>query len=305
MLNPIIKPWPFRGWGLDFIGEIHPASSRQHRFVLVATDYFTKWTEAVPLRNMTHKEVISFVLEHIIHRFGIPQTLTTDQGSSFMSHQFREFAESFRIKLLNSSPYYAQANGQAESSNKTLIKLIKKKIEEHPKKWHEVLSEALWAHRISKHGATQVTPFELVYGQEAVLPVEINLQAFRVARQNDLSAVDYTNLMMDRIDDVSEERLKALREIEKEKLRVAKAYNKKVKEKSFQIGDLVWKTILPIGTKDRKFGKWSPSWEGPYRIVQIVPGNSYFVQSLQGEKLPKALNGRYLKKYYPSMWQES
>jgi hypothetical protein len=95
MLNPIINPWPFRGWGLDFIGKIHPASSKRHCFVLVATDYFTKWTEAVPLRNMTHREVISFVLEHIIHRFGIPQTLTTDQGSSFMSHQFREFAESF------------------------------------------------------------------------------------------------------------------------------------------------------------------------------------------------------------------
>ena len=111
MLYSIVKPWPFRGWGLDFIGQIHPASSRGHRFVLVATDYFTKWTEAIPLKNMTHKEVINFVLEHIIHRFGIPQTLTFDQGASFMSHQFREFAESFRIKLLNLSPYYAQANG--------------------------------------------------------------------------------------------------------------------------------------------------------------------------------------------------
>jgi len=177
--------------------------------------------------------VINFVLEHIIHRFGIPQTLTSDQGASSMSRQFCEFAESFRIKLLNSSPYYAQANGQAESNNKILIKLIKKKIEEHPRRWHEVLLEALWAHRISKHGATQVTPYELVYGQEAVLPVEINLQALRVARQNDLSAVDYSNLLMDRIDEVPEERLKALREIEKEKLRVAKAYNKRVREKSF------------------------------------------------------------------------
>jgi hypothetical protein len=304
MLNPIIKPWPFRGWGLDFVGEIHPSSSKGHRFVLVATDYFTKWTEAVPLRNMTHREVISFVLEHIIHRFGIPQTLTTDQGPSFMSHQFREFAESFGIKLLNSSPYYAQANGQAESSNKTLIRLIKKKIEEKPRRWHEVLSEALWAHRISQHGATQVTPFELVYGQEAVLPVEIKLQALRIARQNNLSAVDYNDLMMDQIDEVSEKRLKALQEIEKEKLRVARAYNKKVKEKSFQIGDLVWKTILPVGTRDRKFGKWSPSWEGPYKVVGIVPGNSYFVQNLQGGGLSKALNGRYLKIYYPSVWQE-
>jgi hypothetical protein len=105
VLNPIVKPWPFRGWGLDFIGEIHPGLSKGHRFILVATDYFTKWTEAVPLRNMTHREVISFVQEHIIHRFRVLQSLTTDQGPSFMSHQFREFAESMKIKLMNSSPY--------------------------------------------------------------------------------------------------------------------------------------------------------------------------------------------------------
>ena len=172
LLHPIIKPWPFRGWGLDFIGQINPPSSKGHRFVLVAMDYFTKWTEAVPLKNMTHREVIEFITEYIIHRFGIPQTLTTDQGSSFMSKEVRDFAESYKIKILNSSPYYAQANGQAESSNKIVIKLIKKKIEENPKRWHEVLSEVLWAYRISRHGATKVTPFELVYGQQVVLPVE-------------------------------------------------------------------------------------------------------------------------------------
>ena len=70
--------------------------------------------------------------------------------------------------------------------------------------------------------------------------------------------------MIDRVDNLNDERLKALREIEKDKLRVARAYNKKVKAKSFQIGDLVWKTILPIGSKDNKFGKWCPSWEGPF-----------------------------------------
>jgi transposase InsO family protein len=101
--------------------------------MLVATNYFTKWTEAVALKNMTHKEVIEFITEHIIHRFGIPQTLTTDQETSFMSKEVREFAELYRIKLLNSSPYYAQANGQAESSNRTLMNLIKKKISDNPK----------------------------------------------------------------------------------------------------------------------------------------------------------------------------
>ena len=67
LMHPTIKPWPFRGWGLDFIRKINPLSSKGHRFVLVATDYFTKWTEAVPLKNMTHKKVIEFITEHIIH----------------------------------------------------------------------------------------------------------------------------------------------------------------------------------------------------------------------------------------------
>jgi hypothetical protein len=79
----------------------------------------------------------------------------------------------------------------------------------------------------------------LVYGQEAVLHVEVNLDAYRFAKQNDLSAVVYHDLMMDNIDEIIDVRLKALKEIEKEKARVTKAYNKKVKSKSFQVGELV------------------------------------------------------------------
>jgi hypothetical protein len=191
VMNSIGKPWPFRGWRLDFIGEVHPESSKGHRFILVATDYSTKWTEVVPLRNMTHHDVVSFVQEHIIYQFGVPQTLTNDQGPSFMSRQFREFTESMKIKLLNSSSYYAQANGQAEASNKVLIKIIKKRIKDNPRRWHEKIAEALWEHRASRHGATKVTPFELVYGQEAVLPVEIVLQSLRVTGQGSLSAKEY------------------------------------------------------------------------------------------------------------------
>jgi hypothetical protein len=203
-MNSTVKPWPFRGWGLHFISEIHPGSSKGHRFILVAMDYFTKWTEALPLRNMTHREVISFVQEHIIYRFGIHQTLTTNQGPSFMSHQFREFVESMKIKLMNSSLYYAQANGQAETSNKVLIKIIKKRIEDNPRRWHEKLSEPIWAHRMSRLGATKVTPFELVYGQEAVLPIEVSLQNLRLIRQAHLSAKEYNELMMYKIDDAPE-----------------------------------------------------------------------------------------------------
>ena len=110
---------------------------------------------------------------------------------------------------------------------------------------------------------------------------------------------------MDNIDEVTDKRMKALEEIEQDTLRVARAYNKKVKDKSFQVGDLVWKTILPLGMKSNKFGKWSPSWEGPYRVVKVIFGNFYMMETLQGDRLPRAINGKYLKKFYPSVWQDA
>jgi hypothetical protein len=110
--------------------------------------------------------------------------------------------------------------------------------------------------------------------------------------------------MMDKIDEAPESRLKALEEIEKEKIKIAKAYNKRVVEKSFQVGDLVCKMIFPLGNRSGKFGKWSPSWEGPFRVMWMVSGNAYFMEDLEGHSLSKALNGRYLKHYYPSMWQD-
>jgi hypothetical protein len=61
--------------------------------------------------------------------------------------------------------------------------------------------------------------------------------------------------------------------------------------------------ILLFGTRSNRFSKWSPSWEGPYKVVGIAPGNVYFVETLEGQRLGKALNGKYLKKYYPSVWQ--
>jgi len=144
-MNPIIKPWPFRGWGIDLIGQIYQSSSKGHKFMLVATYYFTRWVEAIPLKEVTSRNRIDFVQEHIVYQFGIPQIIMADQGTMFTSGEFEEFDTGMGVKLLNSSPYYAQANGQVEASNKGIIKLMKRKIAECPKKWHLVLHEALWA----------------------------------------------------------------------------------------------------------------------------------------------------------------
>jgi len=99
----------------------------------VAIDYFTKWVEAIPLKVTSSTNVIEFIREPIIFRFGVPQSITTDQGKIFTSKEFEDFATSRGFKLINSSPYYAQANGHAKASNQILIKIIKK-IKEHPRK---------------------------------------------------------------------------------------------------------------------------------------------------------------------------
>jgi transposase InsO family protein len=195
---------------MDMIGKINPPSSKGHQYILSITDYFTKWVEAIPMKTVTSNDVINFIKEHVIHRFRIPQTITTDGGSVFISEEFRKFTADMGIKLIRSSPYYEQANGQAEASNQSLIKLIKRKIDEHPRHWHEVLLETLWARRISCHGATKTSPYHLVFGQEAILPWEITASSRRVEFQNDLTAEEYAAFMNDNIKDLTELRLWSL-----------------------------------------------------------------------------------------------
>lgn len=127
-LYSIVKPWPFRGWDLYLIGEFRPPSSKNQRYILVGIDYFIKWIEAIPFPNVGQEDVIEFIHKHIIYRFGIPETITTDQGSVFTGQKMQEFAKEMGFKLLTSTPYYAQANGQVEVANKVVIGLIKKHV---------------------------------------------------------------------------------------------------------------------------------------------------------------------------------
>nr|CAE04537.2 OSJNBa0040D17.5 [Oryza sativa Japonica Group] len=237
------------GWGIDMIGMINPPSSKGHKFILVGTDYFTKWVEAIPLKKVDSGDAVQFVQEHIIYRFGIPQTITTDQGSIFVSDEFVQFADSM----------------------------------------------ALWSYRMACHGSIQVPSYKLVYGHEVVLPWEVRIGSRRTELQNDLTADEYYNLMADEREDLVQSRLRALAKVTKDKERVARHYNKKVVPKSFSEGELVWNLILPIGTRDNKFGKWSPNWEGPYQIYKVVSKGAYMLQGLDGEVYGRALNGKYLK----------
>jgi hypothetical protein len=142
-----------------------------------------------------------------------------------------------------------------------------------------------------------------VYGK-AVLPWEITAGSRRIEFQNDLTAEEYVN---DNIEDLSELRLWSLEKIKENKAKVARAYNKKVKPKEFQVRDMVWEPMLPLGTKDAVYGKWSPNWHAPYRVDQVLPGNAYMLEELDAVKFPVAVNGvngQHLKEYFTSMWDD-
>jgi hypothetical protein len=173
-LKPVVASGPFQQWGLDFIGEIHPPSSGQHRWILTATDYFTKWIEAIPTRSASHKVIIGF-LEDIIARFGCPNRIITDNAASFKAEPLIKFCEQFGIALIHSTPYYPQGNGLAESSNKSLIKIIKRLLEDNKKAWDSKLKFSLWADRVTTKRSLGISPFQLVYGTEAVFPSQLAL----------------------------------------------------------------------------------------------------------------------------------
>ena len=142
---------------MDLIGKIHPTSSKGHNFILIAIDYVTKWVQTVPLKKAEQKDVIKIIKEQIIHRIGIPQSITTDQGTMFTGKEMNYFARDYGIQLIKSTPFYAQANGQAE------------------------------AYKTSKRSCIGISPFSLTYGQDAILPMEVVVPSLRVSRKNGLA----------------------------------------------------------------------------------------------------------------------
>uniref|UniRef100_A0A2N9J139 Uncharacterized protein n=1 Tax=Fagus sylvatica TaxID=28930 RepID=A0A2N9J139_FAGSY len=141
-LQPLVSPWPFAQWGMDLVGPL-PKATGNRRWLIVATDYFTKWVEAEPLANIRDRDSIKFVWKNIITRFGIPKTIISDNGTQFTSKPFTKYCSELGIKNVYSSPAYPQSNGQAEASNKTVLDGIKKRLEDAKGRWVEELPNVL------------------------------------------------------------------------------------------------------------------------------------------------------------------
>jgi hypothetical protein len=121
---------PFSQWGLDVIGPINLKYSKGHMYILKTTDYFTKWIEAMALKKVGAKELIGFHKDNIFLRFGVPDKFITENGLIFIGSKFMEFCGQYGIIMGQSSNYYPQGNGFAESMNKTLVRYLRKLLME-------------------------------------------------------------------------------------------------------------------------------------------------------------------------------
>lgn len=181
-LRLVIVTGPFQQWGLDFIGEIHPPSSNQHKWILVATDYFRKWIEAIPTRNANHTVIMNFLQDNIFSRFGCPKRIITDNTAAFKDRHLIKLCEEMGVEIVHSTAYYPQGNGLAEASNKILVRIIKKFLEENKRNWDSKLKFSQWADRVTTKKSIYTSPFKLVYSVDAIFlaqlayPVEKFLQ---------------------------------------------------------------------------------------------------------------------------------
>ena len=150
-----------------------------------------KWIEVSPSRTTTDLVIIKFLEANILSRFGCPRKIITDNASEFNSKKMVDFCHKYHICLGHSTSYYPQGNGITESSNKSLVNIIKKLLEDNKKSWHNKLVHALWVDRMKTKKSIGMSPYQLVYGMDAVFPTSLGVPAMKIfqeiqAKENDV-----------------------------------------------------------------------------------------------------------------------
>ena len=225
------------------------------KFLLVAIDYFTKWVEAKALATITETRVQNFVWKNIVCRFRIPRTIISDNSRQFNNQAFRSFYSNLGIKNKYFSPGHPQANGQIEVTNRTLLRLIKSRLVGAKGAWPEELPNVLWAYRMTARTPMGETSFNLTYGTEAVILVEVGLTSLRREFFDEQNNDDQLKQNLDFLDEVRDQ---AAQRMAKYQQKIAEYYNRRVKLKKFNIGDLVLRKVT-LATKDPTQGKLGPN----------------------------------------------
>jgi Integrase zinc binding domain/Integrase core domain len=285
-LHPIPVGEPFAKIGIDIVGPL-PITKQQNRYIIVATDYLTKWPEAEATSEATGKRVAEFIYQTIISRHGCPKQIISDRGTHFRNEIVQALLKKFEIQHLLSTPYHPQTNGLVERFNRTLCESLAK-ITEGKEDWDTHISSVLFAYRTSKQASTKMTPFYLVYGRHPQLPI---MEPEEIIEGNILDRI------FQLVEDLPIKREEAKKNINKEQKKQKTRHDRKVDlSRKFQIGD---KVLMYDAARDKHFtGKLKPKWKGPYYIHNILKNNAYKLRTMEGKVLTAPINILLLKKYH-------
>jgi transposase InsO family protein len=240
--------------------------------VLVIIDKFTKWIEYKPIASLTSTKAVELIQE-IMFRFEIPNSIITDLGSNFTSSEFFDLCEQRSILIKYALVAHLRANGQVERANVMILDALRKKVfdksENFTRKWIRELPYVVWSLRIQPSRALYGnTPFFMVYGSEAVLPADLIFGAPRLTFES-IAEAEATRL--EDIDVLEEECLNVVIQSVRYQQTLRRYHDKAVRHRSFTIGDLVLHHIL-VGEGRHKL---SPPWEGPFIIIDVTRPGSY------------------------------
>ena len=211
----------------------------------------------------------------------------------FNSRVYRNFCSKLKIKNLYSTPQYPQSNNQAEASNKTLLSSLKKRLHSTKRKWVDELPGVLAAYRITSWKPTEVSPFTLTYGMEAIIPIEIEMPIVRVEILKEANA----KAIAKDLNTTNKFREATIMRIASYQHRLENLQTRRVKPHTVLPRELVLRRVFENMTNPVD-GKFQPNWEGPYMVVRVRTTRSYALSRLDGTAIPRMWNAMHLKKYY-------
>ena len=277
-LHPIKVGRPYDRIGMDIVGPL-PRTKRGNLYIVVATEYLTKWPEARAIPDAKAASVVSFFYEDIICRHGCPRELLTDQGTHFVNEMLDAMCKRLGVNHRLSTAYHPQTNGLVERFNRTLCEILAKYTNEYKEEWDVLLPSALFAYRTMRQNTTRYEPFYLTYGREAILPIELVIPS-----QPEAPIQDFEEMYFDRlyqiIGPMEESRRMAQENIRKAQKRQAQQHDRRITSHRYQIGDKVW-------LKNFRAKKLDPKWTGPYFIHDIRTNGTVKLRTLDGKVLKK------------------
>jgi transposase InsO family protein len=177
----------FAVWGLDLVDPLQKAPGG-FTHLLVAIDKFSKWIEVQPLTSIGSEQAVAF-FTNIIHRFGVPNSIITDNGTQFTRKKFLDFYEGHHIRVDWAAVAHPMTNGQVERANGMILQGLKPRIynnlNKFGKRWIKELPSVVWSLRTTPSRATGFSPFFLVYGAEAILPTDLEYGSPRTKAYDD------------------------------------------------------------------------------------------------------------------------